>query len=520
MTVTLRELFRKINITDSCFSDTRSKDIAGELYRRHNLQAVLESLSDLKIKRDRKPQTTNSLESIVYLEKVHSLIEHSPDQWISTFACGFDNSDTFSLCTSSLRTVVRTASEQFDKDQEVYVIGENDLGDVKQRAECCLKVLHSLYSKLTLSHGTTQHQKCIGQVILYSMQIITQHMQTNLWTSENCYTLSENFLQDILSRYGCSAVKDVLVMDLGGKADNQTSFRNSAFGKMLVEWKPFLTRDTWRQNPMTVAAFSCSLHAVTFPHLSDFIEYVLPPSLLFLDDHMTRNKLIGIECLVHIIENSSAEELRWYGRADVMFEALRHQLYSTEESILQQTLPALLKILKVLVKPSLNISVSSKYDEILQMILQAAMHENKLVLRRTQTEHLCSLFELMGIGVVKHLNSILNLIVEYLDISDAPSEEARINILKALHTLILTAWPRMRCHSYVLSKSLIKMIHNVSSDHVITPEETTNKLVADAVECLKLLKALDPSKVTALVRAAKETSLSDHCLSALKELTS
>ena len=521
MTALLQELIGKISITNSRFSDARNKDIADEIYRRHTLQSVVESLSDLKTKRANKSHnvSVDSADSISYLDKVHVLIECSTDQWILSFAKGFYNSDTLSLCTGSLRTIVRTATEQFDKEK-VYVFEENDFTDVKWRAECCLRILNSLFSKLKLANEKNEFPKCFGQVILFSMQIIAQHLHTNLWTSDESNMVSESFLQEIMSHFGYSAAKDILVMDVTCQPTDQTSFRNSVFGRQLVEWKPLLLKDSWKQNPMTVTAFIFCLQQMTFPHLSDFIECVLPPSLLFLDDYMTRNKLTGIQCIVHIIENSSAEELRWYGRADVIFEALKHQLYSTEESLLQQSLPALLKILKVIVKPSLNMSSSTKYDEILQMILQTAVHENKLVLRRTQTEHLQSLFEMMGIGVVKHLKNILDLVVEYLDIPDTPTEQSRFNILKALNTLILIAWPRIRCHGYILIRSLIKMIHDVSSDCVNTPEETRNKLIADAMECLKLLKVLDTLNMSVLMKAIQETSVSAQCLAVIKDLSS
>ena len=518
MTTSLKELICKIDVTNSCFSDGRSREIADEVFRRHTLQSVLESLSDLRINNKNKPQSAALSDSIGYLSKVKLLIDCSTNIWISEFANGFSNSDTLSLCIGSLRTVAKTATEQFEKDREVYTLQQNDFDNVRLRAEVCLKIFDSLFDKLRLSQESGGLLKCCRHLLVYSIQTVSQHLENQLWTSDESVKIAKNLLQEFLSYFGCSEIKHILIMDVSGHISDSISSRNSIFGRLLVDWKPFLLRDTWRQNPMIVAAFTVCLRSVTFPHLSDFIEYVLPPSLLILDDYMTRNKVIGIECIVHIIKSSSAEELRWYGRADVIYEALKHQMYSTEESVLQLTYPALLEVLNIVVKPPSSFSDSTKYDEILQMMLQSAAHENKLVLRRTHTEYMHILFEKMGIGVIKHLQSILNLVEEYLDVSDAPSEQSRFNILKTLQSLILVAWPRVRCHVYRLTKALVKLIYSVSSDSFNEDEETKGQLLDDTVKCLDLLMALEPTDVSLLLSAAKEAVLSPQCITIIDKL--
>lgn len=38
--------------------------------------------------------------------------------------------------------------------------------------------------------------------------------------------------------------------------------------------------------------------------LENFLEFVIPPSLLFSDDHYDDFKLIGLKCLSHIVKNA------------------------------------------------------------------------------------------------------------------------------------------------------------------------------------------------------------------------
>ena len=425
-----------------------------------------------------------------------------------------------SHCVGSLRTVARAATEQFGKDKEMDILESKDFEYTNSRAELCLKILSSLYSKVTLElrKGSVDYTKCWTHIVVFSIQVLTQHLESNLWTTEETNTISKTLMQDIKSYIGTFKAKDVLLISTSGKTSGESMVKNSVFRRLLIEWKPLLLRDTWRQNPMSVAGFKYCLQTITFPHLSDFIEQVLPPSLLFLDDYNVQNKEMGIECIMHIIKNTSGEELRWYSRADVIYEALKHQMYSTEETLLQWTYPAILEILKVVVRPLSKVSDSTKYDEILQMVLQSATHENKLVLRRIHTEYLSIFFETMGIGVIKHLQGVLGLVEEYLDTSDAPSEQSRINVLKALNTLIVVAWPRMKCHTYLLTRSLIKLIHKMPSESLNTPDEIKSQVIEESVKCLQLLLAVDKDNVNAFLNAARQTELSSSCISVIDNL--
>lgn len=518
MTASLKQLMDKIRLRNAFFIDGRSKEVAEDVCKRHTLQSVLESLSDLKVKETNKPNSVIVEDNIEYLNKVQLLIDCCHDTWLLEFANGFKNSDTSSLCIGSLRTVARTATLHFQKDKDMDMLEQKDFDSIKPRAEWCLKIFTSLFSKIRQSVDSQDLFKCCRHVIVFSLQVLTQHLESNFWTTNETMQISKNLLQDFLSYIGSFEAKDILTMDISGQTSGQT--KNSVFGKLITEWKPFLLRDTWKHSPMTVASFVYCLRSVTFPNLSDFLEQVLPPSLIFLDDYTVRHKVMGIDCIVHIIKNSSAEELRWYGRADVIYEALKHQLYSTEESLLQLTYPAILEILKVIVKPSTNLSDSTKYDEILQMVLQSAAHENKLILRRIHTEYFALFFERMGVTVTKHLQSILELIEEYLDTSDAPSEQSRLNVLKALNMLLIVAWPRVKCHTFLLTKSLVKLIHNVTSDSFNTSDEIKSQVIDESLKCLDLMMAIDPFNMSGLLKAAKETGLSSSCIAVMDGLLS
>ena len=70
MTTSLGNFMSKIKVEGSLFFDGRSREIAEEVCKRHTLQSVLESLSDLKSKEKDKPVSLTQAENIQYLNKV------------------------------------------------------------------------------------------------------------------------------------------------------------------------------------------------------------------------------------------------------------------------------------------------------------------------------------------------------------------------------------------------------------------------------------------------------------------
>ena len=85
MTTSLSNFMSKIKVEDSIFFDGRSREIAEEVCKRHTLQSVLESLSDLKSKEKDKPVSLTQAENIQYLNKVvYQLKRGGLEQWLAS----------------------------------------------------------------------------------------------------------------------------------------------------------------------------------------------------------------------------------------------------------------------------------------------------------------------------------------------------------------------------------------------------------------------------------------------------
>ncbi|KAI8496146.1 TEL2-interacting protein 2 [Branchiostoma belcheri] len=271
------------------------------------------------------------------------------------------------------------------------------------------------------------------------------------------------------------------------------------FGSILTLLKPSLGRDTWKKNLSTRRVFYWCVIRVARPYLSDFVGTVLPPVLLFLDDHQLENRLLGVECLQHVLRNIPAAELQWYNRAAVIYDALHATLYSQEPRLLEKVVPCLLDVCAILEKGPTEEGVprkASQSDALLRHILTNMQHEGKIAMRRAYCKHLHLIVQHVGIRCVRHLNRLLRVIYEYLEVYDGPVEYARKDALTATKTMIVQAWPRMPHHTQPLAKALLKLVVDISMDESGTPENVREEMCASATECLVLLNRCSEGMLT------------------------
>lgn len=57
-----------------------------------------------------------------------------------------------------------------------------------------------------------------------------------------------------------------------------------------------------------VCLYQC-LHFFQSPHLSAYIDTVLPTALIILDDHVFHNRITGMQCIEHIVNNVVSQDI-------------------------------------------------------------------------------------------------------------------------------------------------------------------------------------------------------------------
>ncbi|KAI0219780.1 TELO2-interacting protein 2 [Lamellibrachia satsuma] len=402
------------------------------------------------------------------------------------------------------------------KGREDRGYAAEDFTDVSTMATLCMAVFGALLDRLAALKDRHENKsvrlvkKILNTVCIKAFVLCAEHADEHLWTSEQSMSASDSLLGQILRSSECMTIVDFLNCQ-----------QDSRFHAVLLELKSRLSKSTWKINPAAKHVFSWCVFNVKSPQLGDQLSLVLPPMLLLVDDFQIDHKCLGVLLLQHLMDNTSRTELSWYGRAHVIFDALRQQMYTHNAKLVRMLHPCLLGILRVVeVSPVKCTAVrkENRYDEVLRQILTDMELEDKLVLRRAYVEHLPCLLEEMGITAVRHLVQLLRVISAYLEVYDGPQEICRLGTFAVLKAVILVTWPRMSVHCGDILQCLLKFIYDVSVDQGLTPDDVSTRLIMKAMECLQLLKCACPDVMQELVGKLEEITLNDTWDRCIKEL--
>lgn len=395
-------------------------------------------------------------------------------------------------------------------DCEQFNFEEKDFDRLSDKTEGVLKFVN-VFVDVCIENGERE-KKWVGRCLPKLLVVITSNMRKNLWSTEVIQSYCLLVLDRLRHMYKVDSFSDLLLMDVKtGERDTTTPTKNVC-GRYLQFIIQKLTRDNWYKNPTFIESFYWMLtQMIKFPHLSAYLDFVLPPALNFVDSHLVHYRVLGIQCLHHIITNVSQDELRWYGRASVVFDALKHQIYSREPDIIHCLHPALLAILPVVdkdpAKPS-EPTHARQADILLSILIINARAENGIVLRRLFTQCIADFIDIMEVSAVRHLGTLVSLISEYLEVFDGPEERSRLNALRILRSLLKNVWPRIFHHTDTILTSLLKLLQDVECDKTTTPCSVKKKLKEDAIACLLLLRELCPDVQLCLQAVCQEKELS------------
>ncbi len=325
-------------------------------------------------------------------------------------------------------------------------------------------------------------------VITCSQQIGNQN-----WILDSCQTIAVEILESVVVICGSHGVVDLLCgkssRTLMNNPENDCLFPNGLLCKILENMKMLMANYMLPDCPVAIHVLVWSITNVKHPYLGKHISMILPPLLLLVDDYRVNNRVTGIETLSHVIENTNATELCWYGRADIIYDALHHRLHTNEPQVMQVLQSCLLKIIKVLEttpKKAIADPKVNKCDENFQIILTAMEYESKILMRQAYCSNLVSFVDHMGINIVRHFKRLLRIIFGYLEIGDGETEEWRIVMLDVLKCVIINAWPRLPVHADDMLKCLMKLVIDVSMSS-IAPVEVKKSMFGKMKECLAML---------------------------------
>ncbi|KAM7309166.1 TELO2-interacting protein 2 [Ixodes scapularis] len=306
------------------------------------------------------------------------------------------------------------------------------------------------------------------------------------WCSESSSKASKGFLEFLVSSAASSGRLALAV---------------------LKHIQPKLKKNTWKKNPCYRHVYKNALYQLGDSESSDALSLLLPPGLLLVDDYMTHNQRLGIQCVQHIISKATPTELQWHGHFDVIFDALKRLLYVKEPEVITELHSCLRRLLFGDSNEGLRpLHLKSedclrKGEEVYGELLTAAYAEQKFVLRTAYSSQLAAYIECLGINVVKHMSKTLDVVLEYVETYDTAEQASRRNGLLALAALIRCAWPRISRHFRRIAECLFRLAYDLK-------EHDKGDLRDEIAACLLLLEAACPEQ---FIQFTKDlTSLQDR----------
>lgn len=395
----------------------------------------------------------------------------------------------------------------------------SDFSGVPERAGGAMSVCTALCKNLTSSHKNKNLYKkptFSQKFSVHCLLLVAQFSDSDLWNTEEVREVSIKLGDALLDMVHCRTFHELLC-----DPPDDSLLTSGLFKQVMVEIQPKFQKDCWKQNPTVPRIFFWSISHVKSPFMSDQIKHVLPSSLLLVDDHQPEFKILGIKSLHLLMSECSREELRWHGRSEVIYEVLQHQLYSNEADVLNVTMPALFCVLEIndgIPAKAPPPRIETRYDSILDRLLQSMEMEDKIVIRRAYVQHLPTILRSMGITLCRHIPRLLRIVTNYLEVYDGHTEEARFGALYILQVIIKETWPRIPHHANTILKSLLKLVYDLSTDYTTTPAQVNEDLLSKATEYGKLLRATNRQKVDALLGDVKKIDFNEACAKFAQEV--
>ncbi|KAL5500257.1 hypothetical protein EMCRGX_G011782 [Ephydatia muelleri] len=427
-------------------------------------------------------------------------------------------------------------------------LGVEDSGSAKV-LERYLQSLRKLSQNISLlesmqhTAAETETRRVQRNIVPHVLLVLPAHLGKHYWTSARSREEAKGLLKQVLRMCGCRSPLELLAgesvpsadktspylpMEVGTEEEERTiDERNldggdgecpgstqqpnntdqspdhyqqsnavlfpSGFIKPLLSLvKTKLSKHSLKSWPTDKHSLVWCLRQLTHPHVAPLLDSLLPPLLMLLDDHETEHKALGLRAVTHLVKNIDPTELRWYGRAEVIYQAIKNFLYIREGDIIAALHPCLLHLLPVLEGPQPRTIQGpmkhTKTDEVLTILLNSLHLESKIEIRKAYSFHIRSYIELLNIFVVRHMKLLLDALLSCMELPDYSGEETRLNALTALASLISYAWPRIPLYRSKIDRALLKLVADLCPSNTEVPDKAEIRAqLLQVVQCFVLL---------------------------------
>lgn len=355
-------------------------------------------------------------------------------------------------------------------------------------------------------------------VVIRSFLVASEYSEKEWeWSSEEAALSARNVIQILCQFASVLSLKKLLC----GEPEDSDSCAINYLECALQTLTSTFNKKSWKKCVAARASYWFILFNLDEKCLGSYLTYLLPPALFIVDDWEQRNKIFGLKCLHHILQNTTGAEIRWYGRGTVIYEAIKNLLHSREVKVLEALYPTLILVAGVLESDpeyTGQLRSVSTNDTIMQQLIQEMRHEQNIALRITYSAALPDLLNAMGILSLKWSVEIVPMFEDYLATYSGPKSEDRINILKGMQVYIQKCWPQIHANATSILEMILRLLYDVTSQESDLDDQIRQNLVKEALQVVSLLHAAAPKTTQKLCEDLASVEVHPQCQCLLREV--
>ncbi|KAG7158711.1 TELO2-interacting protein 2-like [Homarus americanus] len=400
----------------------------------------------------------------------------------------------------------------------------SDFESVANNAEIQLSVILRILDRIySAKKGGQKFSPVFTRNVVVSCFLVAcEYIDENWeWGSKKTANTSESVMNKLCEVCNCRSVQTFLThtsTDTAGRSSTENDMNAVEKEKevfylkyILQRLSEMLNKNNWKIYPALKMSYVWILHNIRREHVEEHLVYLLPPALFIVDDWEQQNKVLGLKCLHYILEITTGSELRWYGRAAVIYNALKPILHSREAEVLEVLYPAIIKVAVVLDSDPSNtgqLKNENIRDVILQQLLRDMRYEQNLALRCVYANELPRVLAAMGIFAIRWSQDLMDVCTDYIATYDGATASSRISIL------------RVHIDASSMMQMVVRLLYDVTDEDSDYSPQTLHNVTQEAGILISFLHSAVPKTCQELCQGLGDIPVHPQCQLLLKKIFS